>query len=233
MSEHRGRRGPAIECVAVHKRFGDVEVLSGVDLVVEQGEMVALSGPSGGGKSTLLHLLAALDRPTSGRIVVSGHDLASLRAVNKYRRHEVGIVFQLHNLLPHMTAGRNVELAMFGTGLSAQERMVRSAELLEQLDLSHRIDRSPNRLSGGERQRVAIARAIANQPRVLLADEPTGNLDPGSADSVIALFERLRRQGDMSVVLVTHDPLMAARADRRLDLVGGVVCAVPSAGAVG
>ena len=226
MSEHRSE--PAVECVDVHKRFGDVEVLGGVDLVVERGELVALSGPSGGGKSTLLHLLAALDRPTSGRIVVNGLDLSALRAVNRYRRQEVGIVFQLHNLLPHMTAGRNVELAMFGTGLSAQERALRAADLLEQLDLSHTIDRSPTRLSGGERQRVAIARAIANQPRLLLADEPTGNLDPSAADSVIALFDRLRRQGEMSVVLVTHDPLMAARADRRLQLEGGVVRAVPT-----
>ena len=230
MNEHRPAGRPAIECIDVHKRFGDVEVLGGVDLVVEEGELVALSGPSGGGKSTLLHLMAALERVTSGRIVVNGRDLTSLRAVNRYRRHEVGIVFQLHNLLPHMTAERNVELAMFGTGLSARERALRAVALFEQLDLSHTIGRSPTRLSGGERQRVAIARAIANQPRLLLADEPTGNLDPHAADSVISLFERLRRQGETSVVLVTHDPLVAARADRRLQLVDGTVEALPAPG---
>ncbi len=228
MSEHRPYTGPAVECSDVHKHFGGDEVLRGIHLVVEQGEFVALSGPSGGGKSTLLHLLAALDRPTAGRIVVAGHDLTELRAVNRYRRLEVGIVFQLHNLLPHMSAGRNVELAMFGTHLSAQQRKARSADLLEQLDLSNTVDRSPTRLSGGERQRVAIARAIANNPRLLLADEPTGNLDPGAADTVIAVFERLRERGNMSIVLVTHDPLVGARADRQLVLDDGTVHLAPS-----
>ncbi|MBI5088278.1 MAG: ATP-binding cassette domain-containing protein [Actinobacteria bacterium] len=176
MSEHADGSF-VVECTGVRKVFGAHEVLRGVDLVVRRGQLVAVSGPSGGGKSTLLHLLAALDRPTSGQMVVNGHDLAHLRAVNRYRRHDVGIVFQLHNLLPHMTAGRNVELAMFGTGLSGRERAARAALLLAQVGLEDAIDRSPTRLSGGERQRVAIARAIANEPIVLLADEPTGSLD--------------------------------------------------------
>jgi putative ABC transport system ATP-binding protein len=223
MNEPNSPAGPVIECAEVRKRFNAVDVLRGVDLVVERGEFVALSGPSGGGKSTLLHLLAALDRPTSGRMVVNGQDLSGLRTVNRYRRHDVGIVFQLHNLLPHMSAGRNVELAMFGSGRSAREREARAVELLEELDLSHAVTRSPSRLSGGERQRVAIARAIANEPVVLLADEPTGNLDPEASNSVLALFERVRSEREMTIVMATHDPPVAARADRRLQLERGVL----------
>jgi putative ABC transport system ATP-binding protein len=210
-----------VECVDVRKSFGDHDVLRGVDLVVGRGELVALSGPSGSGKSTLLHLLAALDRPSSGRIVVAGHDLARLRMVNRYRRTDVGVVFQLHNLLPHMTAERNVEMAMFGTGRSASERSARAALLLDQVDLSHAIGRSPTRLSGGERQRVAIARAVANEPRVLLADEPTGSLDPDSSEVVLEVLDRLRATLGTAIVMVTHDPAVALRADARLRLEDG------------
>lgn len=221
MSDHDG--AVAVECIDVSKRFGTIEVLRGVDLAVAAGEFVALSGPSGGGKSTLLHLIGALDRPTAGRIIVGGRDLGRLRAVNRYRREEVGIVFQLHNLLPHMSAGRNVELAMYGTGRSAAERAVRAASLLEELELGHAIGRSPSRLSGGERQRVAIARAIANEPRLLLADEPTGNLDPGASGTVLDLLEQLRSERGMAMLMTTHDPAIAARADRHLVLESGVL----------
>ncbi len=223
MNELHRSMGRVIECVDVRKRFNAVDVLRGIDLVVERGEFVALSGPSGGGKSTLLHLLAALDHADSGRIVVNGHDLRNLRAVNRYRREDVGIVFQLHNLLPHMSASRNVELAMFGTGRSASQREIRAVELLGELDLAHAAARSPSRLSGGERQRVAIARAIANEPVVLLADEPTGNLDPEASDTVLALFARIRAERGMTIVMTTHDPPVAARADRRLLLDDGVL----------
>lgn len=225
MSERRGpaHLQPVIQCIDVRKRFGELDVLRGVDLVVQPGELVVVSGPSGGGKSTLLHLLAALDRPSSGRIVVNDQDLANLRRVNHYRRFDVGIIFQFHNLLPHMTAGKNVELAMFGTHLSAHEREHRAAELLAQLALSHAVDRSPTKLSGGERQRVAIARALANQPRLLLADEPTGSLDPSSSDIVLALLDRVRSELEMAIVMVTHDPAIAGRADRRLRLDDGML----------
>ena len=223
MNELHRSMGRVIECVDVRKRFNAVDVLRGIDLVVERGEFVALSGPSGGGKSTLLHLLAALDHADSGRIVVNGHDLRNLRAVNRYRREDVGIVFQLHNLLPHMSASRNVELAMFGTGRSASQREIRAVELLGELDLAHAAARSPSRLSGGERQRVAIARAIANEPVVLLADEPTGNLDPEASDTVLALFARIPAERGMTIVMTTHDPPVAARADRRLLLDDGVL----------
>jgi putative ABC transport system ATP-binding protein len=214
---------PVIECIDVHKRFGSVEALHGIDLTVDAGEFVAISGPSGCGKSTLLHLLAALDQATSGRVIVNGHDLAKLHAVNRYRRHDVGIVFQLHNLLPHMTAGRNVELAMFGTDRTTRERADRAAELLTMLDLAQAIDRTPSRLSGGERQRVAIARALANEPHILLADEPTGSLDRAASATVLSLFEQLRTEQGVTIVLVTHDPTVAARADRHLHLRRGRV----------
>lgn len=216
-----------IQCFDLSKRFGEVEILSGIDLEIAAGEFVAISGASGGGKSTLLHLLAALDRPSSGRIVVNGHDLATLRFVNQFRRDDIGIVFQLHNLLPHMTAGRNVELAMFGTRRSARERADRAAGLLDELGLGHAIDRAPSRLSGGERQRVAIARAIANEPRVLLADEPTGSLDPAAAETVLDRLERLRAERGTTLVMVTHDPAVAGRAERHLRLTGGRLEPVP------
>jgi putative ABC transport system ATP-binding protein len=224
VSEHDDRsHGTVIECVDVRKRFGRFEALRGIDLEVSAGEFVAISGPSGGGKSTLLHLLAALDRPTSGRIVVLDHDVRRLRAVNRYRRHDVGIVFQLHNLLPHVTAGRNVELAMFGTGRSARDRSERAAELLERLGLAHAIDRTPSRLSGGERQRVAIARALANEPHILLADEPTGSLDRATSSSVLAMFEGLRSERGTTIVAATHDPAVVERADRHLVLHRGQI----------
>jgi putative ABC transport system ATP-binding protein len=217
-----------VECVDLHKRFGTVDVLSGLDLEVAAGEFVAISGASGGGKSTLLHLLAALDRPSSGRIIVNGHDLAALRFVNRFRREDVGIVFQLHNLLPHMTAGRNVEVAMFGTHRSARERAHRAATLLDELGLAHAVDRAPSRLSGGERERVAIARAIANDPHVLLADEPTGSLDPEAAETVLDRLDRLRREHGTTLVMVTHDPNVADRADRHLRLTDGRLEPAPS-----
>ena len=217
--------GPVVECRAVHKRFGAVEALRGVDLCVAPGELVALIGSSGSGKSTLLHLLAALDTPTSGRILVHGHDPATLRAVNRYRRLEVGIVFQLHNLLPHLSARANVEIAMFGTGRSVDERSTRATYLLDELELSHVADRTPTRLSGGERQRVAIARAIANEPVVLLADEPTGSLDPCATARVLDAIERLRVERGMTVVMATHDPAATERADRVVRIEAGSIVA--------
>ena len=216
-------RAPMIECAGVHKNFGDVSVLRGVDLTVDRGEFVALSGSSGGGKSTLLHLLAALDRPSSGSIVVNGHDLSRRHDVNRYRRLEIGLIFQLHNLLPRMTASRNVELAMFGTHHSSAERTARAAELLTRLDLGHAVHRSPTRLSGGERQRVAIARALANEPEIVLADEPSGNLDADSTALVLDLFAELRRDHATTVVMITHDRAIADTADRHLVLSDGVL----------
>ena len=222
---------PAVELVAVTKQFraGAVRALDGLDLRVEKGEFMAVTGPSGCGKSTMLHLLAALDRPTGGSIRVAGTDLAEVRDLAAYRRRQVGLVFQLHQLIPHLSAQRNVEVAMFGTSLGRQARAQRAVRLLAQVGLDGREDRLPTELSGGERQRVAIARALANEPPLLLADEPTGNLDEASIDLVMDLFAGLRtvRPG-MTLVVVTHDPQVAARADRTVHLRAGRVEALDS-----
>lgn len=217
---------PAIEMVDVRKYFdnGMVKALDGLTLSVARSESVTVTGPSGCGKSTMLHLLAALDRPTSGRILVAGRDLSTIRDLPGYRRQHIGLVFQLHNLLPQLSAIDNVEIAMFGTGLSRRARRDRAEALLADVDLSGQESRPPTKLSGGERQRVAIARALANEPELLLADEPTGNLDEESVDRVLELFAHLRTQRpEMTTVVVTHDPRVAAAAVRMIHLRDGRV----------
>ncbi|HVM68167.1 MAG TPA: ABC transporter ATP-binding protein [Acidimicrobiales bacterium] len=215
---------PAVELVDVHKHFdgGQVHALDGLDLVVRTGEFVAVTGPSGCGKSTMLQLVAALDRPTSGAVRVNGTDLSRVRHLARYRRLEVGLVFQLHDLLPQLDAVQNIEVAMFGTARSLSERRHRAVALLEMVDLSGKEDRTPARLSGGERQRVAIARALANDPALLLADEPTGSLDEDSIARVLGLLADLRRgRPELTIILVTHDAAVAARADRTVYLRAG------------
>ena len=206
----------AVEFDAVRKYYDDgaVHALDGLTLSVARGECVAITGPSGCGKSTMLHLLAALDRPTSGVIRVGGVDVTRLDPV-AYRRSAIGLVFQLHNLLPQLSASENVEIAMFGTGAGSKQRRLRARQLLADVDLTGRENRPPTRLSGGERQRVAIARALANRPPLLLADEPTGNLDENSVEHVLQLFRQLRTaEADLTMMIVTHDARVAAAADR-------------------
>lgn len=216
----------ALELTEVRKYFdgGLVKALDGLSLGVEAGEWVTVTGPSGCGKSTMLHLVAALDRPTSGRVLVEGRDLTDFRDLASYRRRHIGLVFQLHNLLPQISAIQNVEIAMFGTGLSRRQRRERAASLLADVDLGGKESRIPTKLSGGERQRVAIARALANEPDLLLADEPTGSLDERSVQRVLKLFARLRRDRPaMTIVVVTHDQKVAAAADRIVYLRDGRV----------
>ncbi len=205
---------PAIELRDVVKVYeGGVRALDGVDLVVEEGEFVAITGPSGCGKSTLLHLVAALDTPTSGTVLVDGQDLNRIHDLSRFRREQVGLVFQLHNLLPQVSVRANIEVAMFGTRRSPRSRRDRALELVQEMDLGGREDRLPTRLSGGERQRVAIARALANEPRLLLADEPTGNLDAASVDRMIGVLHQLHTTG-VTILLVTHDHSVAQAAQR-------------------
>jgi putative ABC transport system ATP-binding protein len=217
--------GPMISLHGVTKTYdrGVVPALNGLDLEITRGEFVAITGPSGCGKSTLLHLLAALDRPDHGQLNVDGNDLTHLPHPNRYRREVVGLVFQLHDLLAHLTAQQNVEIAMFGTHRRRRAQRTRARQLLADVGLDGRWKRHPPQLSGGERQRVAIARALANEPRVLLADEPTGSLDSQSVEQVLALLSDLRTQREVTIVLVTHDMAVAGAADRLVRLRDGRV----------
>jgi putative ABC transport system ATP-binding protein len=211
----------AIEVRGVVKRFGDRTVLDGLDLRVEAGAFVAVSGHSGAGKSTLLQLLAAVDRPDAGTISVRGVDVTHLHQLTRYRRRDIGLIFQLHNLVPRLDAAQNVEIAMFGTGLRRRERRARALDLLDAVGLADRASARPPNLSGGERQRVAIARALANRPPVLLADEPTGSLDDESADQVLDVLSERCRDDGVTILAVTHDPRLDERATGHVRLERG------------
>ena len=204
-----------------------MRALEDATFAIEPGELVALTGPSGSGKSTLLNLVGALDVPDAGRLLVDGHDLARLADPARYRTEVVGFVFQAHNLIPTLTATENVELAMFGQR-PRRERLARAGELLDEVGLAGRARAKPTVLSGGERQRVAIARALANDPRLLLADEPTGALDSATGAQVLELLEQLRSRRGMTILLVTNDDAVAARAGRTLRLRDGVIRDTPA-----
>lgn len=218
---------PVIEVRGLTKLFGDgehvVRALDGVDLRINPGEFVAIMGPSGSGKSTLLHLLGALDRPTSGDIFITGYNLAEVDDLDLFRNLTVGFVFQLHNLIPTLTAVENVEIPLYERAMSWAERRARAMETLELVGLNGLADRLPNQLSGGQRQKAAIARALVNEPAILLADEPTGNLDSQSAADILALFQELNRRLGTTIVLVTHNPLIALGARRIVTLRDGRV----------
>ena len=216
--------GAAVLVTGVRKSFeeGRVPALRDISFAVEPGELVALTGASGSGKSTLLNLIGALDTPDAGAIVVDGLRVDELGSPAAYRAETVGFVFQSHNLLPTLTAAENVQVPMFGR-LPRRDRDAKARELLREVGLEHRADARPAVLSGGERQRVAIARALANDPRLLLADEPTGALDSVTGKQVLELLDRLRRQRGMTIVLVTNDDGVAAHAPRRFRLRDGVI----------
>jgi putative ABC transport system ATP-binding protein len=203
-----------------HKR--EVCALDGVSLSIAAGQLVAIQGPTGGGKSTLLQMLGALDRPTKGTVRLAGREISRLhdRELADIRATEVGFVFQSFNLIPTLTAQENVEMGLEPLHLKPAERAERAAQALASVGLGDRAGHRPGELSGGQQQRVAIARALAKQPKVLLADEPTGNLDEGTRDEIMDLFEGLWRQG-LTIVLVTHDSAVARRAERRLRIAGG------------
>ena len=212
-----------VETRDLAKVYGDgaeVRALDGVNMAVREGEFVSVMGPSGSGKSTLLNMIGALDRPTDGKVLVCGRDLATVRDLDTFRARTVGFVFQLHNLIPTLTARENVEVPMMGQPVSHRER--RWAEkLLELVGLADRMNHLPNQLSGGERQRVAIARALANKPALVLADEPTGDLDTQSGAEVIALMRRLNEELGTTFLVVTHDPAVARQTERVLVMQDG------------
>jgi putative ABC transport system ATP-binding protein len=202
---------------------GDVHALSDVDLEIYRGEYLAIMGPSGSGKSTLLNILGALDAPTSGEVFFDGRSLATIRDLDKFRSQTLGFVFQSFYLLPILTAVENVQVPMFETSLSPAERAKKAAELLATVGLAPRANHMPQQLSVGERQRVAVARALANDPILLLADEPTGNLDSNSAEGIFELFARLHRERGVTIVLITHDEGFAHRAHRLVRMKDGRV----------
>jgi putative ABC transport system ATP-binding protein len=201
-----------------------VRALDGVDLEILAGDFVTIQGPTGGGKSTLLQLLGALDTPTAGHVMIGATDLAtaSRSELERVRASEIGFVFQAFNLIPTLTAAENVEMGLEPLGLDRAERAARVADALERVGLAERSDHRPGELSGGQQQRVAIARAIAKRPRVLLADEPTGNLDESMRDEILAVLAGLNADG-LTLVVVTHDSAVARRARRRLRLDKGTV----------
>lgn len=215
-----------VQTIGLTKIYGDgaeVRALDNVDLTIEAGEYLTVMGPSGSGKSTLLNMLGALDQPTSGQVIVHGQDLEKIKDVDTFRAKTVGFIFQLHNLLPTLTARENVEVPMQGQGLGEREARERALHLLETVGLADRVNHLPSQLSGGQRQRVAVARALANDPALILADEPTGSLDTESGDEVMGLLEDINREHRRTILIVTHDPKIARRTRRILTMADGKI----------
>lgn len=233
MSFNQQEIGPIVVVSDVSKEFrreqNQISVLSNINLTLKSGDYLALMGPSGSGKTTLLNLIAGLDRPTSGSITVCGEELSRLSegAMAKWRAKHVGFIFQLYNLIPVLTAFENVELPLTLTSLSRKERREHVETALDVVGLSNRMDHYPRQLSGGQEQRVAIARAIVTDPTLLVADEPTGDLDARSAADILDLMQRLNSDFEKTIVMVTHDPHAAARAKRTLHLEKGVLVTEP------
>jgi putative ABC transport system ATP-binding protein len=205
------------------RRYGSIEALRDVSLHVAPGELLVVTGRSGSGKSTLLNLIGGLDQPTSGRILIDGRELWREPRAPRHRRELVGFVFQQHHLLVNLTARANVEVALIGAGVHRRERRERALGLLEEVGLAKRADHEPAALSGGERQRVAIARALANEPRLLLADEPTGAVDSLTSQRVLDLLAEVRARRGMTVIVVSYDPQVGERADRMVTVTDGVL----------
>jgi len=216
---------PLLQAKELSREFDDghVRALRGVNFSIQEGEFVAITGPSGCGKSTLLQLLGALDRPTAGDLLYRGESIPNMPHPSRYRAAEIGFIFQAFQLLPTFTALENVQIPMFESARSRTERREQALALLKLVGLENRLDHFPSKLSGGERQRVAIARSLANEPSLLLADEPTGNLDSENAHAILNLIIRLQQEQGRTMVLVTHDPSIAERAGRILRMKDGQI----------
>lgn len=217
-----------IEAKNIHKSYGDLEVLKGVGLDIKKGEIVAIVGPSGAGKTTLLQILGTLDKPTDNRdtkLTIDDQNLLDLKdkSLSKFRNQHIGFIFQFHQLLPEFTALENVSIPALIGNKSKNEAETKAKELLDFLGLSDRINHKPNELSGGEQQRVAVARALINNPDVIFADEPSGNLDSSSAKKLHELFFTLREKFNQTFVIVTHNHVLANMADRKLEMKDGKI----------
>ena len=218
-----------LQGVAKHYQMGEniVKALDGIDISIQKGDFVAIMGPSGSGKSTGMNLIGNLDVPTYGKIYLDGHDTSHLTEseLAQIRGRKIGFVFQSFNLIPNLNAKENVMLPMMFQGVDLETREHRAIEILEKVDLYDRMDHYPNQLSGGQQQRVAIARSLANDPEVILADEPTGNLDSKTGSDVLKLLERLWKEEGKTIVMVTHDLKLASHAKRRIQLKDGQIVA--------
>jgi len=212
-----------LEAKGVTKSYDDgrIQALRGVDVQIKAGEFVAISGPSGSGKSTLLHLLGGLDLPTGGEIRFKGTSLANSFDLDQFRSQRIGFVFQSFHLLPTLRALENVQIPMFEGKLGIHQRRDKAEALLSEMGLEHRLHQYPNQLSAGERQRVAIARSLANDPEILLADEPTGNLDSENSVKIMAILERIQKQRNMALIIVTHEEEIARSALRNIHIRDG------------
>ncbi len=214
-----------IEITGITKSFGQVKVLKGIDLNIETSELVSIVGPSGAGKTTLLQIIGSLSRPDAGKILMNGIDIFQLKdqELSKFRNQQIGFVFQFHQLLPEFTALENVCIPAFIKGTSKKQAEEEALELLEFLKLSHRINHKPAELSGGEQQRVAVARALINKPGLLLADEPSGNLDTQNKQELHQLFFTLREKYAITTLIVTHDNSLADMSDRTITMIDGKI----------
>ena len=202
---------------------GNIKALNGIDLSIGEGEFVSIIGPSGSGKSTLLNMLGALDTPDSGSINVAGFDLKKNKHLNKFRADEIGFVFQLHNLIPNLSVVENVEIPMFTKDWNSKKMRERALYLLDIVGLKDKSKMLPNKLSGGERQRVAIARALANEPSIILADEPTGSLDSKTSNKILKQLDKLHKEENVTLIMVTHDMDVARLADRVIEVLDGKI----------
>ncbi len=214
-----------LEAAHIHKKYGTLDVLKGVSLQVNKGEIVSLVGPSGAGKSTLLHIIGTLDKPDSGSVKIEGQDVFKLseKAISAFRNKSIGFIFQFHHLLPEFTAVENICIPAFIAGKGTKESEARAKDLLAMLNLSHRAGHKPSELSGGEQQRVAVARALINNPALIMADEPSGNLDTNNARDLHKLFFELRDKLNQTFIIVTHNEELADMADRKVQMKDGLV----------
>ncbi|NLK47701.1 MAG: ABC transporter ATP-binding protein [Bacteroidales bacterium] len=214
-----------IEAINIHKSFDELHVLKGVNLKVEQGEIVAVVGPSGAGKTTLLQILGTIDNPDQGLVLIDGQDVSHLneKQQSTFRNLHLGFIFQFHQLLPEFTALENVMIPALIAGKDSKSAAQKAKELLEHLQLSDRLEHKPSELSGGEKQRVAVARALVNNPKIILADEPSGSLDTKNKKELHQLLFDLRAQFGLTIIIVTHDEALATLSDRKIEMKDGVI----------